>query len=167
METQRSNYPNGCKSRPDLCTGHGNESISPHTRTLYPPGSVRAERALRREGKVPWRGTSLRLLRHFFSFSRVSLFVSQSRSYLSLPPSSESSRTRNSRSTVRTLNAQPCSHFRRAHTRADNAACRRLATSLLLLLIISTVVFLLSDHSHDKYFRKSRFSNGTNTHVSY
>lgn len=125
------------------------------------------ERALRREGKVPWRGTSLRLLRHFFSFSRVSLFVSQSRSYLSLPPSSESSRTRNSRSTVRTLNAQPCSHFRRAHTRADNAACRRLATSLLLLLIISTVVFLLSDHSHDKYFRKSRFSNGTNTHISY
>lgn len=108
-----------CKGAP--CTKHGNESISPHTRTLYPPaGPTRSSAsASPKEEGTEGASSAPTALAPFFSSP---VYLSSYRDadppfpFLFLAPSlptRESGQVRKSQSTVRTLNARPCSHFRR------------------------------------------------------
>jgi hypothetical protein len=144
------------------CIGHGNESISPHTRTLYSAGAStrerrhsdrERERKRERERERKERPRCCPFGLYTFSGSRVSPFVYRSVGpTFSSPPfrlsscsPAESSRTRNSQPAVRTLNARPCRTHAFAHPDADNAGGGGggggRGTSRCLPIVVPLVVF--------------------------
>jgi len=124
------------------CIGHGNESISPHTRTLYPAGASARERKREREKQREERPrccssgslTPFPALAYLPSYIVAWVPLSPLPFRLSSWSPAESNRTRNSQAAVRTLNARPCRTHALAHPDADKTRGEGTFTSRCLLI---------------------------------